>query len=153
MVRVRFLEGPAALSAQAQKVFQLAHQEAHRLCHPAVGTDHLLLGIAKEGSSPAAVMLQKHGFDLLWLRARVARVNPPGPVAQTLPGTLPYAPDLELFLSTLIAAAEAASVTVLTPEYLLTALAEETDGIAIRILRQRWFALWRLRRKLRRGVE
>jgi ATP-dependent Clp protease ATP-binding subunit ClpC len=151
MMRVRYREGPTALSERSQKAFQLAHQEAQRLGDPAVGSEHLLLGLAKEADSPAAVLLRQLGYDLEWLRGRVSQARSSGP-GSPLPGALGYTPDLEAFLDALVAAAESSGVMPLTPEYVLAALTREADGAAAGILRQRWFALWRLRRKLRRVV-
>jgi ATP-dependent Clp protease ATP-binding subunit ClpC len=148
MMRIRYPDGPAALSLRAQKAFQLAHQEAQRLNHPAVGTEHLLLGLAKEAESPAALFLCEFGFDLVWLRGQVERANPPGSSMQARLGVLPYTPDLESFLGALVAAAEGSGVMPLTPEHVLAALAQESDGIAARILRQRPIALGRLQQEL-----
>src|SRR5688500_12457222 len=129
MLRVRFREGPTALSERAQKAFQLAHQEAQRLNHPAVGAEHLLVGLAKEALSPAAILLRQLGFDLAWLRREVERVSLPGAGTPARPGALPYTPDLESLLGALVAAGEATGVMPLTPEYVLAALAQEPGGV------------------------
>jgi ATP-dependent Clp protease ATP-binding subunit ClpC len=150
MARVRFLDGPATLSDRARKAFQLAHQEALRLGHAAVGTEHLLLGLAKEGVSPAAIMLRRAGFDLEWLRHQIQQASEPAPDAPERLAVLPYAPELERFLDAIVTAAESSGVMPLTPQHLLAALTHGSGGIAADILRQRRVSLWRLRRKLRR---
>src|SRR5262245_51874131 len=114
MLRVHFREGPTALSERARKAFQLAHQEAQRLNHQAVGAEHLLVGLAKEALSPAAVLLRQFGFNFLWLRGEVERVSPLGDGTIARPGALPYNLDLQSFLEALVAAAEATGVTPLT---------------------------------------
>lgn len=48
---------------RAQKVIYLAQMEAQRLKHSAVGTEHLLLGILKEGEGVAANVLRSFGID------------------------------------------------------------------------------------------
>jgi ATP-dependent Clp protease ATP-binding subunit ClpC len=150
--RVRFQELiPTLLSGRARKAFQLANQEAQRLNHSAVGTEHLLLGLAKEALSPAATLLRQAGFGLPGLRRRVARLHAPGSDETLLPGSLPYADDVATFLKAVVAAAEACGVVALTPELLLLALLEYPTGLAGRLLRQRrlgWRWLrWQLRRR------
>src|SRR4051812_34152091 len=115
MIRVRFGEALPALSVRARKAFQLANQEAQRFNHPAVGTEHLLLGVAKEALSPAARLLARAGWGLNWLRRQVARLNPPGPGDVPTPGTLPYADDLAALVTELLAAAESSGVGPITP--------------------------------------
>jgi ATP-dependent Clp protease ATP-binding subunit ClpC len=147
-IRVRFPEPiPAALSDRARKAFQLAHQEAQRLHHPAVGLDHLLVGLAKETQSPAAALLARLGYDLPWLRSRVEAANPPGDGGVVYGGSLPYAADLETFLRTVLDAAASAGVRSLTPVYLLAALVRDSTGSVPRILGQKRLSFWRLRRR------
>ena len=150
VMRVRFHDSVAPLSGRARKAFQLAHQEAQRLNHPAVGTEHLLLGLAKESASPAAAALGRVGFDLRWLREQVERLRPAGPSDRVLPAALPYTAGLESLVEGALAAGEACEVLPLTPEYLLAALLEEPGEPARSILRQRRLSLWCLRRQLRR---
>ena len=150
MMRVRFRESLPALSDRSRKAFQLANQEAQRLNHRAVGTDHLLLGLAKERLSPAAAVLRQVGMGLTSLRRQVARLHPPGPDGMLLPGALPYAEELTAFLSDVMAASEASGMVPVTPELLLLALVEHPTGPTSRLLRQRRLAFWWLRHRARR---
>src|SRR6267142_1626896 len=50
---------------RARKVMQLAHQEAQRFCHEYIGTEHILLGLVKEGSGVTANVLKNLDIDLL----------------------------------------------------------------------------------------
>ena len=151
MLRVRFLGGPPTLSERAQKAFQLAHQEAHRLNHPAVGTEQLLLGLAKEALSPAARLLREAGFHLPWLRGQVARRSPPRDDADALPAALPYTGELAEFLGAALDAGQRVGVLPLTPELLLLVLTEQV-GLVGEVFRLRRLARWRLRRRLRARV-
>ena len=63
---------------RAQRVFMLAQEEAKRLRHPAVGTEHLLLGLLREGEGIAARALQSLGLDLNKVREEVERIVSPG---------------------------------------------------------------------------
>lgn len=145
-MRVLFGDSRVSLSDRSRKAFQLAHQEAQRLNHSAVGAEHLLLGMAKETVSPAASGLRRVGFDLQWVRAKVERLRPRGPDDVGLPSALPYSEQLESFLERVLAAGETCGLLPLTPEYLLAALIEEPVG---QLLHQRRLSLWWLRRKLR----
>ena len=59
-------------SAEARKAVALAHDEAHRLGHPYIGTEHLLLGLLAEGDNAAARSLQRAGASLALCREKVA---------------------------------------------------------------------------------
>ncbi len=61
---------------RARKVVQLAEQEAKRFGHLSVGTEHLLLGLAKEGSGVGAHVLKHFGIDLRSIRLAVEDKRP-----------------------------------------------------------------------------
>jgi ATP-dependent Clp protease ATP-binding subunit ClpC len=67
--------GPApeeiGLTPRAKKVIELAVDEARQLNHPAIGTEHLLLGLVREGKGVGAGVLQRGGADLAAVRSRV----------------------------------------------------------------------------------
>ena len=150
MIRVSFRDSvPALLSARARKAFQLANQEAQRLNHRAVGTEHLLLGLAKEGASPGAWALRWSGFDLAWLRRQVERRHPPESGAEVLPGALPYAAELVEYLDRITAGAYQQSAST-TPQQLLAGLVREPNGRVADILTRRRISWWLVRWLLRR---
>ena len=55
----------------ARNVVMAAQQEARRLGHDCIGTEHILLGLVREGEGLAALVLTKLGVDLEAVRARV----------------------------------------------------------------------------------
>ncbi len=59
---------------RARKCLQLANQEARRLDHPWLGTEHLLLGIVKEGSGVAAHVLKNLGVELDAIRTEAEKI-------------------------------------------------------------------------------
>jgi prophage maintenance system killer protein len=59
--------GPIPFTPRSKKVLELARREAKRLCHNYIGTEHLLLGLVREGEGVAAQVLARLGAD----RARV----------------------------------------------------------------------------------
>lgn len=81
-----------AFTPRAKKVLELALDEARRLGHNYIGTEHLLLGLVREGQSTAARVLVAQGAGLAAVRSQVMRaVSGPG-VAD--PGTAPVSePD------------------------------------------------------------
>lgn len=73
---------------RARKVMQLANQEAQRFNHEYIGTEHILLGLAKEGSGTAANALKNLNIDLRRIRAAIEASAVPGPDMVTM-GKLP----------------------------------------------------------------
>lgn len=64
-------------SDEARSVVRLAQEEARRLRHPFIGTEHLLLAMLDEGHGPAAQSLLDAGLRTTELRERVARLTGP----------------------------------------------------------------------------
>src|SRR5262249_39420847 len=69
---------PGAPAAGVGRIIQLAFEEAVFMRHSEVGTEHLLLGVLAEGTSPAATALASHGVSLERVRRMI-------PVLRTLP--------------------------------------------------------------------
>jgi excisionase family DNA binding protein len=85
----RVVTGEIGLTGRVKKVIELAVEEAQRLRHGYVGTEHLLLGLVHEGEGVAADVLQKLGADLSSVRAETIRVlrsepqaSPPPPIPE-----------------------------------------------------------------------
>ena len=78
---------------RAQQVVALAQDEARQLRHAYVGTEHLLLGLIREGEGSAARALSAHAVELDPVRTWVARVVGQGDDAA--PGRLPLTPRVE----------------------------------------------------------
>ena len=76
---------------RARKVMQLANQEAQRFNHEYVGTEHVLLGLVKEGSGVAANVLKNLDVDLRKIRVEVEKIVQSGPDMVTM-GKLPQTP-------------------------------------------------------------
>ena len=76
---------------RARKVFALANQEAQRLNHEFVGTEHILLGLVKEGSGVGANVLKNLGVELEGVCLEVDKLVKKGPDV-VVPGKLPETP-------------------------------------------------------------
>src|SRR5579871_3255126 len=72
---------------RARKVMQLANQEAQRFNHEYIGTEHILLGLVKEGSGVAANVLKDLDIDLRKIRLEVEKIVRSRP--DVTPGKLP----------------------------------------------------------------
>jgi len=70
----RIVLGEIGLTPRAKKVIELAVDEARRLNHHYIGTEHLLLGLVREGGGIAAGVLQSLGVNLEKVRMETIRV-------------------------------------------------------------------------------
>lgn len=76
---------------RARKVMALANQEAQRFNHEYIGTEHVLLGLVKEGSGVGATVLKNLDVDIKRLRLEVEKKVKSGPDMVTM-GKLPQTP-------------------------------------------------------------
>jgi excisionase family DNA binding protein len=67
--------GEIGLTSRSKKALELAVEESVRLHRETTGTEHLLLGLIREGDGVAAAVLKRHGVDLERARAAVSRVD------------------------------------------------------------------------------
>jgi hypothetical protein len=119
---------------RAQKVLALARQEADRLHHQFVGTEHLLLGLVALGQGTAVNTLGKLGVDLETVRLEVERHVGTGPDQKML-GNIPYTPRVKKVLALAAKEAKALNHTYVGTEHILLGLLREGDGVAARVLR------------------
>ena len=89
---------------RARKVMQLANQEAQRFNHEYVGTEHVLLGLIKEGSGVAATVLRNMDVDLRKIRNEIEKIVQAGPEMVTM-GKLPQTPRAKKVIEYAIEAA------------------------------------------------
>jgi ATP-dependent Clp protease ATP-binding subunit ClpA len=66
--------GHIPITPRAKKVFELSHREALQLGHNYIGTEHILLGLLREGEGVAAQVLVKLGADLSRVRQQVIQL-------------------------------------------------------------------------------
>ena len=84
--------GELGLTPRAKKVLELAIDEARRLNHHYIGTEHLLLGLVREGEGIAAGVLESLGVNLERVRTQVMQIvsqAPPQPVNSATSGSKP----------------------------------------------------------------
>ncbi|NQV04640.1 MAG: hypothetical protein HQ532_03985 [Candidatus Omnitrophica bacterium] len=76
---------------RARKVILLAKEEAKRFNHDYIGTEHILLGLVREGEGVAAVVLQKMDLGLQQIRLEVEKIVKAGPTT-VISGDIPITP-------------------------------------------------------------
>src|SRR3989338_8482382 len=118
---------------RARKVIILAKEEARRFNHDYIGTEHLLLGLIREGEGVAAAVLQKLGLDLETIRIEVEKLVQPGPQTQVL-GDIPFTPRSKKALELSAEEARALGHNYIGTEHLLLGLIKEGEGMAYRVL-------------------
>ncbi|PKM81772.1 MAG: ATP-dependent Clp protease ATP-binding subunit ClpC [Firmicutes bacterium HGW-Firmicutes-13] len=117
---------------RAQKVLFLAQEEAKRLNHNFVGTEHLLLGLVREGEGIAARALQKLGVDLTKVRQEVEKIIGKGdnPILQSVS----YTPRAKKVIELAIEEGRNLDHNYVGTEHLLLGLIREGEGIAAKVL-------------------
>ncbi|HQR08774.1 MAG TPA: Clp protease N-terminal domain-containing protein, partial [Gemmatales bacterium] len=119
---------------RARKVMQLANQEAQRFNHEYIGTEHILLGLVKEGSGVAANVLKNLDVDLRKIRLEVEKLVQSGPDMVTM-GKLPQTPRAKKVIEYAIEEARNLTHNYVGTEHLLLGLLREDEGVAAQVLR------------------
>ncbi|MGB2821277.1 MAG: ATP-dependent Clp protease ATP-binding subunit [Phycisphaerae bacterium] len=118
---------------RARKVMALANQEAQRFNHEYIGTEHILLGLVKEGSGVGANVLKNLGVDLHKVRMGVEKLVKPGPDMVTM-GKLPQTPRAKKVIEYSIEEARNLSHNYVGTEHILLGLLREHEGVAAQVL-------------------
>jgi N-acetyl-gamma-glutamyl-phosphate reductase len=132
---------------RARKVMALANQEAQRLNHDYIGTEHILLGIVKEGSGVGANSLKTLGVDLRAVRVEVEALMPTGRATAAM-GKLPQTPRAKKSIEYAIEEARSLNHNYVGTEHLLLGLIREHDGVAAQVLRKMGLELEKVRKEI-----
>ncbi len=111
----------------------LANQEAQRFNHEYIGTEHILLGLVKEGSGVGANVLKNLDVDLRKVRLEVEKLVKSGPDMATM-GKLPQTPRAKKVIEFAIEEARNLNHNYVGTEHLLLGLLREQDGVAAHVL-------------------
>jgi ATP-dependent Clp protease ATP-binding subunit ClpC len=118
---------------RARKVMQLANQEAQRFNHEYIGTEHILLGLVKEGSGVAANVLKNLDVDLRKIRLEVEKLVQSGPDMVTM-GKLPHTPRAKKVIEYSMEEARSLNHNYVGTEHILLGLLREQEGVAAQVL-------------------
>ena len=111
----------------------LPNQEAQRFNHEYIGTEHILLGLVKEGSGVGATVLKNLDVDIKKLRLEIEKLVKSGPDMVTM-GKLPQTPRAKKVIEYAIEEARALNHNYVGTEHLLLGILRETEGIAAQVL-------------------
>src|SRR5512143_423844 len=117
---------------RARRVLSLAHQEAERLRHPMIGTEHLLLGLIREEGGVAGRVLRELGLEPERVQEMVERQSTPG---RTPPEHIDLSPDTEHVLQLAVDEARRLGHHYIGTEHLLLGIVRQPEGTAIEVLR------------------
>jgi ATP-dependent Clp protease ATP-binding subunit ClpC len=117
---------------RAREVIVLAQDEARRLSHNYIGTEHLLLGLLREEEGLAARALESLGVTLEEVRAQVARIIGQGDEVTT--GQIPFTPRAKKVLELALREALSLGHNYVGSEHILLGLVRENQGVAARVL-------------------
>ncbi len=118
---------------RARKILGFARQEAERLNHDSIGTEHMLLGLIKEGSGVAANVLENMNLDLARLRLEVEKIVQNGGTTVSM-GQMPFTPRAKKVLEYSLEEARSLGHNYIGTEHLLLGLLREEEGIAAQVL-------------------
>lgn len=121
-----------ALSAESEKVLNVARQEALGLRHEFTGTEHLLLGLLACDDDIAGPLLSRHGIVAAEVRAQVARHGVGGEPSAENP--LPLTARAKQVLSLASNEAEVLEDDEVRPEHLLLGIIRQASGVAALVL-------------------
>lgn len=120
-------------TSRVQKVIRFSKEEAMRLGHDYIGTEHLLLGILKEGEGIAVKILKNLNMDLEKLKQRLEEASGPAGGMMTL-GNLPLSKRAEKVLKITYLEAKNFKSDIIGTEHLLLSLLKEKEGLAAQVL-------------------
>src|SRR5213079_1884863 len=128
---------------RARKVLQLAQEEAQRFNHNYIGTEHILLGLVREGDGVAARVLNNLGIELHNVRSRVEFIIGRGD--RMVMGEIGLTPRAKRVIEFAIDEARRLNHKFIGTEHLLLGLIREGEGIAAGVLESLGVSLAKVR--------
>src|SRR5438046_2483067 len=119
---------------RTRKVLAMAREEAARLHHEYVGTEHILLGLIREGQGVAATVLQNLTVELDEIQQRIEKTVKKGKAAQATGSDRPYTSRAKKVLELAMSEARELGHSYVGTEHLLLGLLREEKRIAAQVL-------------------
>jgi len=132
---------------RARKVILLAKEEAKRFNHDYIGTEHILLGLVREGEGVAAAVLASFGLSPEKIRLEVEKLVQPGPTT-VISGDLPFTPKAKKVIELAMEEARALGHNYIGTEHLLLGLIREGEGVASQVLMNMGLELEKVREEV-----
>jgi len=145
----RYSRGDMAnrFTERAQRVILIAQEEAKRLTHDFVGTEHVLLGLIALGEGVAAQTLAASEVDLRRVRSEIEKIVGTGDTVMLL-GEIPFTPRAKKVLEYAVEEAQHMGHQYVGTEHLLLGLLREEEGVAARVLENMGLRLDTIREKV-----
>lgn len=118
---------------RTRQAMQQANQEAQRLHHEYIGTEHILLGLIKVGEGMAITILNKMGVNLHDIKADLEQIVVAGPDLVTM-GKLPQTPRTKKVVEYALEESRMLNQSHVGTEHLLLGLLREEGGLAAQVL-------------------
>ncbi|MDI6740566.1 MAG: ATP-dependent Clp protease ATP-binding subunit [Candidatus Edwardsbacteria bacterium] len=118
---------------RAKRILFLAREEARRMQHDYVGTEHILLAVIREGEGVATAVLASFGVNFDHLKRRIEDLAPPGG-GSLMMGDLPFNASARRAMEYAVEEAKNLQHNYVGTEHLLLGLLDEPDGVANRAL-------------------
>jgi ATP-dependent Clp protease ATP-binding subunit ClpC len=135
---------------RARRVLSLAHQEAERMRHSYIGTEHLLLGLIREEGGVAGRVLRELGLEAERVQEIIERLTGPG---QYRGGKLDLSPGTQQVLEFAVDEARRMGHHYIGTEHLLLGLVRLNEGVAMDVLRKLGVTAEQIRRQTRRVLQ
>ncbi|MCP4416891.1 MAG: ATP-dependent Clp protease ATP-binding subunit [Chloroflexi bacterium] len=134
---------------RARRVLSLAQEEAERLNHNFIGSEHVLIGLLREEGGVAGRVLRELGLDAVRVQAMVERLSG-GPGTRTPFTKIELSPSTKRVLELAVEEARRMGQHYISTEHLLLGLARQNEGLAIDVLRKFGISAEQIRRQTRR---
>ena len=144
------MSGMERFTQRARRVLSLAHQEAERMRHNYIGTEHLLLGLIREEGGVAGRVLRELGLDADRVQEMVERLTGPGSYKGD---KLDLSPGTQQVLEFAVEEARRMGHHYIGTEHLLLGLVRYGEGIALDVLRKQGVTAEQIRRQTRRVLQ
>jgi len=144
------MAGMERFTARARRVLSLAHQEAERMNHAFVGTEHLLLGMIQENGGIASRVLLDLGLELERVRETVEKLSARN---SEKPDHLELGNDTQLVLEGAIEEARRMGHHYIGTEHLLLGLVAANSGLVVDVLKKLGISPEQIRRQTRRVLQ
>jgi ATP-dependent Clp protease ATP-binding subunit ClpC len=137
---------------RARRVLSLAQEEAERLNHSYIGSEHLLIGLLREEGGVAGRVLRELGLDASRVQSMVERLSG-GPGSRTPFSKVELSPSTKRVLELAVEEARGMGQHYISTEHLLLGLARQNEGLAIDVLRKFGISAEQIRRQTRRMLK
>ena len=135
---------------RARRVLSLAHEEAERLHHNYIGTEHLLMGLMREEGGVAGRVLRELGLETARVKEMVERLTG---VGRDKSGRIELAPATEQVLQVAIEEARRMGHHYIGTEHLLLGMVRQGEGVGLEVLRRLGITPEQIRRQTRRILQ